>query len=87
MMVSVWWAADVYGIANKVGPDGLLLRFQKLNKDQRALFLTGLIGDLALEEASTITRRIEPRLRRDFLKELPLELALHCMSFVSTHSG
>jgi F-box and WD-40 domain protein CDC4 len=45
-------------------------------------FLAGLVDDLALDEAVAVSRRIEPRLRRDFLKELPLELALHCMSFV-----
>jgi hypothetical protein len=69
--------------ADELGPVGLLLRFQKMKKDQRAAFLAGLVEDLDLEEASTVTRRIEPRLRRDFLKELPLEIALHCMSFVS----
>lgn len=45
-------------------------------------FLAGLVDDLALDEAVSVSRKIEPRLRRDFLKELPLELALHCMSFV-----
>jgi len=45
-------------------------------------FLGGLVEDLALDEAVSVSRKIEPRLRRDFLKELPLELALHCMSFV-----
>ena len=40
------------------------------------------MDDLALDEAVAVSRKIEPRLRRDFLKELPLELALHCMSFV-----
>lgn len=45
-------------------------------------FLASLTDDLALDEAVTVSRKIEPRLRRDFLKELPLELALHCMSFV-----
>jgi F-box and WD-40 domain protein CDC4 len=46
-------------------------------------FLASLVDDLALDEAVAVSRKIEPRLRRDFLKELPLELALHCMSFVS----
>jgi len=45
-------------------------------------FLASLMDDLALDEAVAVSRKIEPRLRRDFLKELPLELALHCMSFV-----
>ena len=45
-------------------------------------FLASLMDDLALDEAVAVSRKIEPKLRRDFLKELPLELALHCMSFV-----
>lgn len=35
-----------------------------------------------MNEALVISRRIEPLLRRDMLRELPTELALHCMSFV-----
>jgi len=31
-----------------------------------------------------VSRRIEPKLRRDYLRELPIELALHCLSFVSS---
>lgn len=64
-------------------PSNLLLRFQRFDKSQRAKFLSALLNDLELNEAVTLSRRIEPRLRRDFLKELPLELALHAMSFVS----
>ena len=72
------------GVANDLlDPANLLLRFQRFDKSQRMEFLSDLLGDLQLNEAVTITRRIEPRLRRDFLKELPLELALHAMSFVS----
>lgn len=64
------------------GPDDLLLRFQRFDKKQRAEFLSSLVDDLELDEAVKVSRRIEPRMRRDFLRELPLELALHCMSFV-----
>ena len=64
-------------------PDDLMHQFRKLNKSQRFAFLSSLVGELRLPEALVVSRRIEPRLRRDFLRELPLELALHCLSFVS----
>lgn len=69
-------------MTDATGPDALLLRVQRLGKKERMAFLAGLVDDLALDEAVSVSRKIEPRLRRDFLKELPLELALHCMSFV-----
>lgn len=68
---------------NLPDPSNLLLHFQRFDKSQRVKFLSALVNDLELNEALMVSRRIEPRLRRDFLKELPLELALHVMSFVS----
>ena len=59
-------------------------RFKGLNKSHRFAFLSALVGELRLNEALVVSRRIEPRLRRDFLRELPLELALHCLSFVGS---
>ncbi len=64
-------------------PDDLMRQFKWLNKSQRFSFLSSLVGELRLHEALVVSRRIEPRLRRDFFRELPLELALHCLSFVS----
>ncbi|OCF30810.1 hypothetical protein I316_07533 [Kwoniella heveanensis BCC8398] len=60
----------------------LLRRFGELPPSQRFAFLSGLIGELRLNEALAVSRKIEPLLRRDFLRELPAELALHCLSFV-----
>ena len=49
---------------------------------ERFAFLSDLVPELRMNEALIVSRRIEPFLRRDMLRELPAELALHCMSFV-----
>lgn len=53
-----------------------------MTQQQRYAFLALLVPDLQMKEALIVSRKIEPMLRRDMLKELPLELALHCLSFV-----
>ncbi|WRT63369.1 uncharacterized protein IL334_000274 [Kwoniella shivajii] len=63
-------------------PQDLIYRFTSLSPSQRFSFLTSLVGELRLNEALVVSRKIEPLLRRDFLRELPAELALHCLSFV-----
>ncbi|WWC57757.1 uncharacterized protein I303_100292 [Kwoniella dejecticola CBS 10117] len=65
-----------------INPQDLLHQFTTLSPNQRFSFLSSLIGELRLNEALVVSRRIEPLLRRDFLRELPAELALHCLSFV-----
>nr|ODO02149.1 hypothetical protein L204_00876 [Cryptococcus depauperatus CBS 7855] len=60
----------------------LLARFNNLLARQRFTFLLALVPELRLNEALVVSRKIEPLLRRDFLRELPLELALYCLSFV-----
>lgn len=64
-------------------PADLLRHFQGYSQADRFAFLHALVGSLGLHEALVVSRRIEPRLKRDFLRELPPELALHCLSFVS----
>lgn len=63
-------------------PQDLLLSFRSFSSAQRFAFLSALVGELRQNEALVVSRRIEPRLKRDFLRELPVELALHCLSFV-----
>lgn len=58
-----------------------------MSKTQRFAFLGMLVSELRMNEALVVSRKIEPRLRRDFLRELPLEVALHCLSFVSLPIG
>ncbi|ORY30794.1 WD40-repeat-containing domain protein [Naematelia encephala] len=63
-------------------PTALLNAFTSLPPSQRFAFLSLLVGELRMPEALVVSRNIEPRLKRDFLRELPIELALHCLSFV-----
>ena len=63
-------------------PDDLIRQFKSLPTKARHFFLSSLLAELSMAEALSVTRRIEPRLRRDFLGQLPTELALHCLSFV-----
>lgn len=64
-------------------PSEVLDSFKELSKQERFAFLSALVKELQLNEALVVSRNIEPRLRRDFMRELPLELALHALSFVS----
>lgn len=60
----------------------LLDQFRGLSSAERFTFLSSLIGELRLNEALVVSSRISPRLKRDFLSDLPVELALHCVSFI-----
>lgn len=60
----------------------LMRQFQALPKSERFAFLISLVGDLQLNEALVVSSKISPRLKRDFLSDLPVELALHCVSFI-----
>ncbi|WVQ85141.1 hypothetical protein IAT38_007306 [Cryptococcus sp. DSM 104549] len=62
--------------------DDMIEQFNTLSPSERFNFLSSLIGELRLNEALVVSRKIEPLLRRDFLAELPTELALLCLSFV-----
>lgn len=64
------------------GIDEMITSFRHLGKSQRFAFLAQLVQELQLPEALVISRKVAPRLKRDFMKELPMELALHCLSFV-----
>ncbi|WWC97403.1 hypothetical protein V866_004282 [Kwoniella sp. B9012] len=82
-MVEQMWKGKGKGQQSDVrDPQGLLHSFTTLSPSQRFTFLNSLIGELRLNEALVVSRKIEPLLRRDFLRELPAELALHCLSFV-----
>ncbi|WVQ76907.1 hypothetical protein IAR50_006585 [Cryptococcus sp. DSM 104548] len=62
--------------------DLLLYQFTRLPPSARFSFLNSLVPELRLNEALLVSRKIAPLLRRDFLKELPIELSLHILSFV-----
>jgi len=53
-----------------------------LSRRAREQLLQDLLGDTAPIDLSPLYPLIVPRLQRDFLRTLPLELALHVLSFV-----
>lgn len=59
-----------------------MAQFRCLPQSERFAFLSSLVGELQLSEALAVSSRISPRLKRDFLSDLPVELALHCVSFI-----
>lgn len=56
--------------------------FSSLSDQARLEYLNGIIGQCTLRELSYISTVISPRLKRDFLRELPTELALRILSYV-----
>ena len=57
--------------------------FSSLNEQARLEYLDRVISQCTLRELSHISTLISPRLKRDFLRELPTELALHVLSYVN----
>ncbi|BGP15732.1 hypothetical protein JCM10213_007973 [Rhodosporidiobolus nylandii] len=57
-------------------------QINSLSPASRALLLSQLITDSSPSDLSPLLQQITPRLQRDFLKTLPLELAFHVLSFV-----
>ncbi|KAI8639783.1 WD40-repeat-containing domain protein [Parasitella parasitica] len=56
--------------------------FQQLSGAQRHFFITELLGCCDSQLLQYIYTFITPRLKVDFLKELPIELSLHVLSFI-----
>lgn len=56
--------------------------FSLLNEHARLEFLNKIIAQCTLKELSHISGLIDPLLKRDFLRELPMELALHILSYI-----
>ncbi|CEP19241.1 hypothetical protein [Parasitella parasitica] len=56
--------------------------FQQLSGPQRHFFITELLGCCDSQLLQYIYTFITPRLKVDFLKELPIELSLHVLSFI-----
>ncbi|GAA5859910.1 hypothetical protein JCM1840_001792 [Sporobolomyces johnsonii] len=57
-------------------------QINSLSPSSRQALLTHLINDSAPSALSPLMPLITPRLKRDFLKTLPLELSFHVLSFV-----
>ena len=56
--------------------------FSSLNEQARVEFLNKIIAQCTLKELSHVSALISPLLKRDFLRELPTELALHVLSYI-----
>ncbi|TFY58364.1 hypothetical protein EVJ58_g6461, partial [Rhodofomes roseus] len=56
--------------------------FAALTPSLRFQYLAGLLADCTPAELLFISTTITPLLRRDFLKDLPAELAFHVLSFI-----
>lgn len=70
---------------SSASPDPALLarrEFASIPAALRRQFLASLIADCTPGELLFISTTIAPRLKRDFLRELPTEIALHVLSFV-----
>lgn len=73
------------GAFEPLAPAGLdlLLHFQTLPRGRaRNAFLRGLLAHCERDELLLLSTLLAPRLKRDFLGELPPELALHVLAFV-----
>lgn len=64
-------------------PAQLLVAFPSLPPPTRLRLLEDLLPMLSMPELLMLNSNIGPRLKKDFLKDLPIELALHVLSFVS----
>lgn len=60
----------------------LLSIFSQLPASSRTHLLQALLPLLSTPELLLLSSGIAPRLKRDFLRDLPLEIALHVLSFV-----
>lgn len=58
------------------------LNFSSLSEQARLEYLNKIIAQCTLRELSHLSALINPLLKRDFLRELPTELALHVLSYI-----
>ena len=57
--------------------------FSSLNEQARLDFLDKIVAQCTVKELSHVSAIINPLLKRDFLRELPTELALHVLSYIA----
>ncbi|EIN06319.1 WD40 repeat-like protein [Punctularia strigosozonata HHB-11173 SS5] len=62
-----------------------LSAYPALPPSARLAFLTALLQLLASSELLHLSAALAPRLKRDFLRDLPPELALHVLGYVDDH--
>jgi len=59
-----------------------LSEFATLSPSARLEFLSQLLGQCNSKELSFVSSKIAPWMKRDFLRELPVELGVHILEFV-----
>ncbi|KDN49569.1 hypothetical protein K437DRAFT_255245 [Tilletiaria anomala UBC 951] len=60
----------------------LTMHFQSLPSQARLDLISALVTNCTKQELAHLSRIVSPRLRIDFLSELPIEISLHVLSFV-----
>ncbi|KAF9140203.1 hypothetical protein BG015_001753 [Linnemannia schmuckeri] len=63
-------------------PPSLILAFQGLDSSAQMAFLNDLVLHCTTPQLAHLTNIIAPMLKRDFLRDLPLELAHHILSMI-----
>ncbi|TIC23361.1 WD40 repeat-like protein [Wallemia mellicola] len=63
--------------------DDIFNQFYKLNHNDKLLALNKILPSLTIPQVIHANNLLAPRLKRDFLKELPLELSLHILSYIN----
>ncbi|TIA85599.1 hypothetical protein E3P99_03937 [Wallemia hederae] len=61
----------------------LCTQFSSLSHNDKLLALNYILPSLNIPQVIHANNLLSPRLKRDFLKELPLELSLHILSFIN----
>ncbi|CAG8626996.1 1972_t:CDS:2 [Paraglomus occultum] len=76
---------DGYPITNRPDDFNRTVRmgFQNMDNLQRQRLLAELLDLCNNEQLVFVSNYISPRLKRDFLKELPIEISLHILSFIN----
>ncbi|KAG1448496.1 hypothetical protein G6F56_008924 [Rhizopus delemar] len=62
----------------------LITSFQHFTPTQKQIFLYEIINHCDNNQLTFLNSLIAPRLKVDFLKELPLEIALHILSYIDS---
>lgn len=54
-----------------------------LGNNARQRYLAAILAECTISEILFVSKTIEPRLKRDFLKDLPIEISLHILSYIN----
>lgn len=83
---SVGTSAAGAGHLATTSPSQFVRQFQTLDASDRLSTLQALIPHLSTQEMMAFITQVIPRFKRDFLKDLPAELAFHIIGFIDDHT-